>query len=122
MAIVWPVTLPALPLASGAIEKAPELTIRTDMDAGPPKIRMRASAGVWPIQFDMLMSGTQLATFLTFWQTTTYGGALSFEWTHPRTATTKNMRFSSPPEWSQIRGGATGAQLWRVAIQLEMLP
>jgi len=122
MAIVWPVSLPTLPLVAGAVEKAPELAIRTDMDTGPPKVRMRTSAGSYILQCEFLMTGTQLAAFMTFWETTTYGGTLSFEWTHPRTGAVENMRFASPPQWSQVKGGAAGVQLWRVGMELEMLP
>jgi hypothetical protein len=120
--IVWPVTLPPLPLMTGAVETAPDLAIRTDMDTGPPKVRMRTSAGLYKMQCEFLMTGTQLATFIEFWETTTYGGTEPFEWTHPRTDAVENMRFASPPQWSQVRGGASAAQLWRVGMELEMLP
>ncbi len=43
---VWPPSLPQRPLAQGFSEQAPDTLIRTQMEAGPPKVRRRFTAGI----------------------------------------------------------------------------
>lgn len=124
MANTWPGSLPTLPLTQGNKESAPNLSIRTQVDVGPVKMRKRSTAGAWSFSASMILTNTQLGTFITFWQTTLSGGSDTFEWTHPRLGTTQNMRFSAPPEWTLIGYSAvpTIGKRWNVSMQLEMLP
>ena len=43
--IDWPATLPQEILAEGYEEGLPDVLVRTKMDAGPDKVRRRATAG-----------------------------------------------------------------------------
>jgi len=114
---VWPATLPTAPLMEGNSESAPNTIIRTAMEVGPPKLRQRSTAGYYTQAYNFHMSKEQLDTLISFYITTCEGGALDFEFTHPRLATTQNFRFASPPSWNKIT-----ATIYRVAINLEMLP
>ena len=114
---VWPITLPTAPLMEGNAETAPNTVIRTSMDVGPPKMRQRSTAGYYTQAYNFHMTKAQLDTLMTFYVTTCAGGATDFEFTHPRLATTQNMRFIAPPSWNKLT-----ATIYRVAISLEMLP
>jgi len=43
------------------------------------------------------MTATDFTSLETFYNTTTAGGALAFNWTHPITSTTIECRFIGPP-------------------------
>ena len=117
MADVWPVSLPQEPLFEGNIEQAPNVTLRTQMDDGPPKMRQRSTAGYYKCTYVFNMTTAQVATLLTFYNTTVEGGAVYWEWTHPRTSSTENWRFTAPPSYTKITSG-----YWKVTIQVEQLP
>jgi hypothetical protein len=112
----YPSTLPA-PLISDFQESTPDFTIRTDMDAGVAKVRRRFSAAATPIQFTLLLTEPQAVTLDTFFRTTTAGGSLEFNMAHPRTGNTVTCRFSAPPAYA-----LQGHRLYRVAMQMEILP
>jgi 3-phenylpropionate/cinnamic acid dioxygenase small subunit len=101
----------------GNSESAPNTVIRTAMEVGPPKVRQRSTSGYYASSYNFIMTKAQLDTLMTFYVTTCAGGALDFEYTHPRLATTQNMRFIAPPSWNKIT-----STIYRVSIQLEMLP
>ena len=113
----WPGTLPTAPLVQGYQEIAPELTIRTQMDQGPDKVRKRTTAGVRQFQAIFQMTTAQVATFETFYETTTNGGADQFTFDHPRTGSTETkFRFVGTPVYTSTGNG------FRVAVGLELLP
>lgn len=99
--------------------------VRTEMDVGPPKQRRRSTL-VWKdIQARMVLSGTQLQTFLAFWDQDLAQGALAFDWYDPSTGDPAQLRFvtEEPPEWVQISPGDTQAlKLWEAVFQLEVIP
>jgi hypothetical protein len=70
------------------------------MEVGPPKVRQRSTAGYYSQTYNFQMTKAHLDTLMTFYITTCEGGALDFEYTHPRLATTQNFRFLSPPSWN----------------------
>jgi hypothetical protein len=113
----WPVTLPAYPLLEGFQESVPDTTIRTDMEQGPAKVRQRTTAGVRKMSLSYLMSKTQVAALESFYLTTLQGGALAFDFTHPRSNVTVSCRFAKPPEY-----GSGNGNYFRVSIEMEALP
>ena len=115
---VWPASLPQDVLVEGYEETFPELALRTEMDAGPAKVRRRFTAGVRTLNVMSAMTRTQVATLDTFFATTTQGGALQFDWVHPRTGSAAALRFTRPPMTAPEPGG----QRWRVELELEVLP
>jgi hypothetical protein len=113
----WPATLPQLPLIQGASEKPPETTIRTNMDAGPAKVRGRFSAGVRPWKMQLVLTTAQVAILDDFYVSTLSGGANRFTWVNPRTTSSAEFRFTAPPEYVPLGGGR-----YTVAMQLEQMP
>ena len=113
----WPVGVPDDPLVNGYQEQFPNTLVRTQMDAGAAKVRRRFTAGVWPMKANFPLTKTQLDTFTTFYRTTLQDGALSFDWTHPRTLATVTCRFVEPPTIEPL-----GASMWTVSTSIEVLP
>lgn len=113
----WPATLPDTILKEAYSETPPDLLVRTEMDQGSAKVRRWGTGNVRPIQGQIRMTQAQVATLDTFYNTTLEGGALRFDWTHPRTGASEEFRFAAPPTY-QSGGGA----IWRVQVQLEVMP
>lgn len=93
----WPGTLPVAVDRDGYEETFVDSSIRTEMDAGEPKVRKRFTAAIQPITIKLRLTDTQVTTLETFYKTDTASGSLSFNWTHPRKGTACVMRFQGPP-------------------------
>ena len=76
-------------------ETPPDTTLETQMDAGPPKARRRFSAGIRKLDMKMIMTAAQVATLDAFYVTTLSGGALTFDYAHPRTGATETYRIGA---------------------------
>jgi hypothetical protein len=113
----WPDTLPAYPLLDGFRETAPNTVIRTDMEQGPSKVRLRTTAAVRTMTLSYLMSKTQVTALETFYLAALQGGALPFDFTHPRSNGAVSCRFTRPPEYV-----ASNGSFFKVALELEVLP
>lgn len=114
---VWPTTLPTRPDRSSYQEIVPNTVIRTAMDAGPPKMRQRYTAGIRGFDLSFMMTKAQVATLDAFYITTLVGGSLSFTWVHPRTEAAATFRFVEPPQYQAMSGS-----LYRVTAKMEILP
>jgi hypothetical protein len=114
---VWPVTLPDIPLVEGFSESAPDVTIRTQMDAGPARVRPRYTAGVRPVVGKISCTKAQVETLDVFHVTTLMNGSLPFDWAHPRTGVTKAFRFVKAPKYMPDHKDS-----WVVSLELEILP
>ena len=113
----WPTTLPQQLFVNGYSQSFAETTIKSDMDAGPAKVRRRFTAGVEPVSGTMLLTETQLGYLRTFFVDTLLGGSLRFSWTKPPAHTTAcEMRFTAPPSWTKVEGD------YEVNLSLEVLP
>lgn len=113
----WPSTLPASPLADNFFERAPDTSLRTEMEQGPAKLRRRTTAAVRLLSLRYLMNKPQIAALETFYAATLLGGTLAFDFTHPRSALTVSCRFLHPPEYISGNGN-----YFTVAVELEVLP
>lgn len=113
----WPGGLPQVPQNAGNEETYEDNVVRTTMDAGPVKSRMRYTAATRPASYQFLMTDAELATFITFYESTVSYGSLEFDFTHPQTGSTESMRFVQPPKWTEHKD-----DLWRVFCEWEMLP
>lgn len=111
----WPAGLPQTPLQQYE-EEPPKNLIRTEMDAGPAKVRKRFTAGVRVYRVTYLLDGADITTLDNFFITDTEFGALSFNFPHPRTGTTISVRFVRSPRYS-----GSGA-LFGVSMEIEELP
>lgn len=121
MAIVWPVTLPLRPLVEGFSDAAPNNVLRTNMDVGPAKTRRRSAAAPYPMTVQFSCTADQANTLYDFANTTLKGGALRFEWTHPRTGATIECRVV-PSDRELVKFAPSGANRWIASFSLEVLP
>ncbi len=113
----WPTSLPAFD-AQGFQESAPDNLLRTQMDAGPDKVRRRYTAAARGLQGTILLDETQYATFKTFHGTDLADGALPFTMTNPYGGGTATYRFTGGWSASLVGGG----QYVSVSLPLEKLP
>jgi len=109
----WPATLPQEP--PGETETAPDLAVRTEMDAGPPKMRRRFTAGVRRFSREMILTAAQVEILDAFYLDT-LKSTLSFDWTHPRAGANVTYRFTGPPAYTTYEGN------YKVTLPLEILP
>lgn len=118
----WPGTLPQY-FEVGVLDTRQQGFIRTEMDTGPFKQRKRFTAVSRFLTGTMLLTGTERATFETFYVTSINQGADAFDFIDPSTFATVSARFVQPPTLSAVAGGGTaGTAQWRVELALEVLP
>ena len=116
----WPVTLPQRLSADTSVVDDESRAI-TDMDSGPASVRNRFTAITQSVKGSMVLSGSQLATFLTFFRTTIRHGSLSFNWIHPFTEEVVEMRFKKKPEWQCIKPSpVVNDRLYQASFELEI--
>lgn len=82
--VTWPLSLPQLIERPDYREKLPDITIRTQMDAGPDKVRLGSTTGYRMLEGAIICDPAQYATFVTFFKDSVKGGALPFDITWPR--------------------------------------
>jgi len=115
--LVWPSSLPQRPTVGGYQERFAETVLRTAMDAGAAKLRRRFTAAPRQIEVTFRMTAAQVAVLRSFYEETTAGGALPFDWVHPREGTAAEFRFVEAPRVSAVTG-----TLFSVAVKLEQMP
>lgn len=118
----WPVSLPVAPRVAGLQETAPALTVRTQMDVGPAKVRKRTTFNVARFDLSMVMTGAQLGTFIGFYTGAAGGGAIAFQFKNPRSGVNGLFRFTSEPTWRPTAPRDDGAEYWEVAFSVEEVP
>lgn len=114
----WPITLPQLPFEAGSgpsYEPAPNV-LRTDMEAGPAKVRRRFTAVPERVTFSLTLSEAELAILDSFVRIT-LRDALPFDWIDHRNGANATYTFMVRPssEWY-------GGDYWAVNFQLEKQP
>ena len=114
----WPAGLPELVAVDGYEERPPDTALRTRMDAGPAKVRRRFTAGTRPLSVQLDIDAAQVETLDSFYMAALQGGALAFDWTHPRTQAAATLRFLRPPVYRPRTSDAA----WRATLELEILP
>ncbi|HZJ62351.1 MAG TPA: hypothetical protein VFD36_02440 [Kofleriaceae bacterium] len=116
---VWPASLPEIPLVAGFSESPPNTLIRTQMDAGPARVRPRYTGGPRPMKAAISCTAAQVETFDVFLLTTLLQGSQKFDWVHPRTGIAKTFRFVIPPDPTYV---PEHKDRWTVSFQLEVMP
>lgn len=122
---VWPAGLDDLaPLLVSWTKTEPNLVARSQMDAGPDKVRRRLTAGVTLHIIEICVTRTQLTTiFRPFWTDTIEAGALPFQWRDWETQEDADFRFLEPPTERPLRPRGSGTNdHWLVSFRLEQLP
>jgi hypothetical protein len=114
----WPNTIPQTLNMDGYGEAARDTNIRSAMDAGPAKVRRRASCAVRPVTGKMVMTAAELDDFREFYEEDILDGSLRFDWVDPLDGTTAvEMRFTAP-----YTIAAFGPDAFEVGMSLEILP
>ena len=76
--IGWPVGLPA-PVVPGFSMEPEDATIRTDMEVGSPRVRLRTLAERDSLDVAWKFTDAQMAVFREWWRTTASFGAAWFD-------------------------------------------
>lgn len=117
----WPASLPKIRLPVEHTRQ--DGTLRTDMEAGPQKVRRRFSAVAQDYRFSLRMTGTQYDTLLDFFEDTLGGGSLRFDMDDPRTGSSEEFRFTASPGGQVVVGNSDpDKRIWDINIELERLP
>lgn len=109
----WPGSLPPLPQL-GWQEKKLANVIRSETETGPAKVRRRFTRANRRVVLPMVLTEAQVATLDAFHTATLRDGIDRFDYVHPRTGLTHEMRFVSELEYSEPANG-----FYRVVISLE---
>lgn len=113
--IDWPTTVPVALVGSIREPRIP--AFRNDpADAGAPRRRKVFTRTLRGFAFTIRVTDTQKGYLDTFIDTTTDGGVEIFNWTHPVTSTTYEVRFMELPEPRDFTKG-----IWDIDITLEQV-
>ena len=120
--IAWPATVPSGALADSFAERPGQSVLTTAMAAGPAKKRRRTTAAPAELDVTLLLDPIEVDDFQAWFDGPLAGGALSFDFTHPRTRApvTCRMRGDAVPVFKPVSGQR--GTLWHVVLQLEVLP
>lgn len=119
---VWPVGLPTAPQVASYSQVDSDRVIRSSMETGPAKVRLRSTAVVQGCNIELKLTRTQVATLLAFHRTTCLGGALPFQWKHHETGNQIDYRFVSVPECRPRAPRQAGGEYWVATFRLETVP
>lgn len=117
--VAWPdaTYLPQFVDQDGYAQTTQDPLLRTDMDAGPMKVRLRYTAVPEQFNITLTLTKTQLGYFVTtFFKNTLGYGAEAFAWKHPVTQANASCRFTSM--YSIAPHGID----FKVTISMEILP
>lgn len=115
----WPISLPEYPTRSFS-EDSGKLILRSPMDAGPAKQRLRGNRPS-NLNFNFEMDKTQVQTFSTFVHDTLLG-VLRFTIKHPRTLANVEVRIVPQDNGKLFDLQFIQLDLWSVSFQAEVLP
>jgi hypothetical protein len=120
--VTWPLTLPQPFLVAGYSETFPNVMERTQMDAGPARVRRTMSGNVRPYTGQQIMNDTQVGILDDFFMNTLSGGTIRFIFPTPRTGTTGEFRFTAPPKVTAAKAKENGERQWFVDMAMEKMP
>lgn len=124
MTLAFPPSLPA-PKVNGYQVKQRNNKIHTVTAQGYQRSRQRFTGKVYDVLVTIgPITSTQLATFRTFYETTTESGALEFDWydysTTPKTSATFKFSGDTSPDVTAVAGpSASEDSYWNVSFALE---
>jgi len=111
LTVPWPVDLPDCLESWQETER--ESITRTNMDAGPPKVRRRFTAPMREMRCTMVLRADQYETFRDFFDIELAQGINWHTFRHPYTGNVESFRFVSPFEISNMNALAiTVSMLW----------
>jgi hypothetical protein len=116
----WP--LPNTHLLLGLSTDPGLARVRSEVEAGPPRMRRRFTAAVRHLSGRVVLSGPDLVTFRDWGKLTLKDWSLSFSWTEPEQDFAADYRFVQPPTWGLLVPGLPQNRIWTVEMRLEVLP
>lgn len=114
----WPSGVPYAPHKDSLRVKPSRDPLRTEMEDGPARLRPSSTLNVGTLNFQILMSSTELSTFASWFKTTIVQGTAAFTmsvWI-AGSFTNKTCRFVSP---YQITGSSDGMHQVQVEIEVD---
>jgi hypothetical protein len=119
MAVVWPPTLPQAPLLDGFEVQDGNQVIRSQIDAGPEKVRQRFTAAVDPITCRYgPLTRAQKQTLSGFYKNV--ASAIAFDWPDwslDPPGQVVRARFRDPPRYTPVT-----PDIWFASVSLQRLP
>lgn len=115
MAVAWPAGINQDVMRNGFGEGFPDRVVRSENDTGPSKRRPRFTAAPSPYTYVLFLSGAELTLFRTFFDSSLAGGALSFNFTNPRTQLLQEFTFRRTPREVTV----VGHDLYALTMELE---
>lgn len=115
----WPGTLPQSLSGDGDYVETPEIvTLRTQMEYGAAvKMRRRQTRGLKTVTGSMILTASEVDTFLSFYTADIAGGSIEFTGTLTRVGTTETYRFIEDPTISHV-----GGDVFRLTVKLYVMP
>ncbi len=120
MAETWPAELQQTWNADDFNLKLGDVTVRSNTDTGPGKVRARVTARTDTVDCSILVPQSLYSTWETFYQTTTGNGVRPFGFTHPIKNSPIVCRFIGPP--SSTKGENQSGIVYRIIFSLQILP
>jgi hypothetical protein len=113
----WPPNISEAFTSDAFTETPQEVTIRTDMDTGPPKVRRRFINPVRTYECNIVLrDAAEYQSLRDFYYITCQGGTDTISMAHPITGAMLLFRFASAPVFTAL------GIAWRAAFRLELLP
>ena len=112
----WPDALYGHIIKDGFAETPPENTVRSEMSAGPAKLRRRTTSMPRTFNISIFLKSSNLTVFDDFFHGTLKSGSLRFNLKNPRTQDDDEFRFIGNPKYVPHDKG------YEVSFQLEQMP
>jgi|GEM_PF-627877 len=80
---MWPLILPQRPQQNSYKRTLPNMTIRTDMETGPAKVRWRGGNSPQTVEASYILTDAQRDALETFVMEVVKQGAICFDWPDP---------------------------------------
>lgn len=110
-AVPWPAGAPQF--AESWQEMDDPLTIRTDMDVGPPKVRRRATRNTRRVTVGFIGTHAQWLALLSFFRIECQNGVEFHTFRHPYEGTVQQFRFVEAPQSTNLSAlGVTMSCVW----------
>lgn len=110
-AIAWPASLPQC--MENYSEKASPVTVRTNVEEGPPKVRRRFTKRLVRAQVTMTMTITQRNDLDSFFYVDLNGGVGTFNFPHPWLGVATEWTMVDAPDFSNVSAlGVQATMVW----------
>lgn len=113
--IVWPVSLPQVLMLDGLNAKRNSAVVRTQMDAGPQKVRRRYTVSTKTFTGSIIVTEAQRVTLESFYRNVLADGALRFVLADPQTLEEAEFRFADDYSEESLDG------YWKITMTLEKM-